>query len=403
VRPVGERTFVEQLGREVDGWVADGLITAEQAAAVRARYRGAAVTARAEPRGRAASALAVIGAIAVGFGVIGFLAANWEAMSHGLRLVLNTAAVGGSYAAAFELRERTGRLPRVGEALYLLGVLLFGAALFLVGQMYHVEAHDPLALLLWGAAAAAVALVVGSRAISWAALLILTGWVGFEAGTALEGSGEDATGLAVLAVFYGGALYGLGTVALERVRARWLTETGFASGGRALGLLLAAAGLFVFTFSEAADELGEAGRSLDGSLQAALLVVAALALASAVVLALSARPSARYESGAFAIAVAVLLVGVLAGGSGDLYAVVFNLLFAALALGTIYAGYLNDEPWLVNFGVVLVAIDLIARYFDVFWSAVPRSAGLIGAGVLVLAIAYLLERQRKQLLARMDA
>jgi uncharacterized membrane protein len=53
--------------------------------------------------------------------------------------------------------------------------------------------------------------------------------------------------------------------------------------------------------------------------------------------------------------------------------------------------------------VVLVAVDLVARYFDVFWSALPRSAGLIGAGVLILAIAFLLERQRKRLLARMAA
>lgn len=397
---MAERTFAERLGRETERWVADGLITAEQAAAVRARYAGAA---HAEPRGRAAATLAVIGAVAVGVGVIGFLAANWEAMSHGLRLALLTAAVGGSYAAGYELRERTGRLPRVGEALHLLGVLLFGAALFLVGQMYHVEAHDPLALLVWAAAAVAVALVVRSRAIAWAALLIFTGWVGFEAGTALEDSDEDATGIAVLAVFYGGALYGLGTVALERVRAAWIAETGFASAGRRLGLLLAAVGLFVFTFAEATDELAGTGRSLDGWLQAALLLVAALALASAVALALSRRPSGRWESGAFALAVVVLLVGVFAGGDGDVYAIVFNLLFAAFALGMIYAGYVNDETWLVNAGVALVAIDVVARYFDVFWSALPRSAGLIGAGILILAIAYVLERQRKQLLDRMDA
>ena len=52
-------------------------------------------------------------------------------------------------------------------------------------------------------------------------------------------------------------------------------------------------------------------------------------------------------------------------------------------------------------GVVLVAVDLVARYFDVFWSALPRSVGMIGAGLLVLGIAYVLERQRKRLLERM--
>ncbi|HEX5798957.1 MAG TPA: DUF2157 domain-containing protein [Gaiellaceae bacterium] len=399
---MAEPTFAERLGRESERWVAEGLITAEQAAALRGRYEGAAAV-REEPRGRAASALAVVGAAAVGFGVIGFLAANWEAMSHGLRLALITAAVGGAYAAGYELRDRTGRLPRVGEALYLLGVLLFGAALFLVGQMYNVEAHDPLALLVWSAAAAVVALAVRSPAVAVAALLIFTAWVGFEAGTALEGSGEDATALAVLAVLYGGALYGLGTVALERIRAAWLTETRLAVAGRRLGLLIAAAGLFVFTFSEASDELGSAGRSLDGWLQAALLLVAAVALASAVALALGARRSGRGEAAVFAVAVALLLIGVFAGGSGDLYALLFNLVFAALALGAILSGYLNDEPWLVNLGVALVAIDLVARYFDVFWSALPRSLGLILAGILVLAIAWGLERQRQRLLARMDA
>ena len=55
----------------------------------------------------------------------------------------------------------------------------------------------------------------------------------------------------------------------------------------------------------------------------------------------------------------------------------------------------------MNLGVAFVAVDLVARYFDVFWSALPRSVGLIGAGLLVLGIAYVLERQRKRLLERM--
>ncbi len=96
-----------------------------------------------------------------------------------------------------------------------------------------------------------------------------------------------------------------------------------------------------------------------------------------------------------------MLVAMTAGGDGDVYALIFNLLFAAVALGVIYAGYLSDEPWLVNLGVVFVAVDLIARYFDVFWSALPRSLGMIGAGLLVLGIAWVLERQRKRLLERM--
>ena len=145
-------------------------------------------------------------------------------MSHGVRLALLTAAVAGSYAAGFHLRERTGSRPRVGEALYLLGVLLFGASLFLVGQMYNVEAHDPLALLLWAGGATATALVVRSRAIAAAAVLIFTSWVGFEFGLALDDGGYSFAAFPVVAVFYGGALYGLATTAQERVREHWFAE-----------------------------------------------------------------------------------------------------------------------------------------------------------------------------------
>ena len=396
---MADRSFAEQLSRESAAWVADGIVSAEQAAAIQGRYESA----REERRGRATAALAAIGAIAVGFGVIGFFAANWEEMSHGLRLLLITVALAGTYGAAFHLRERTGRSPRVGEALYVLGVLLFGASLFLVGQMYNVEAHDPLALLLWAGAATATALVVRSRVLAAVAALIFTGWVGFEIGLAVDdrGGGDRYAALPVAAVFYGSALYGLATAAQERIRAPWFAESGFAEAGRRIGLPVAAAGLFVFTFSEAADELGPGGDELDGLLLVPFLLLAALALAGAGALVLAARPSGRYEAGAITLAIATLLLALAAGGDGDVYALVFNLLFAAVALGIIYVGYLSDEPWLVNLGVLFVATDLIARYFDFFWSALPRSVGMIGAGVLILGIAYFLERQRKRLLHRM--
>ena len=394
---MADRSFAGQLSRESEAWVAEGIVSAEQAAAIRGRYADQ----REERRGSATTALAVIGAIAVGFGVIGFIAANWEELSHAVRLVLLTGAVAGAYAAGFQLRDRTGSRPRVGEALYLLGVLLFGASLFLVGQMYHVEAHDPLALLLWAGGATATALVVRSRAIAAAAVLIFTGWVGFEFGLALDDSDSSFAAFPVVAVFYGGALYALATIAQERIREHWFATSGFPESGRWVGLPIAAAGLFVFTFSAATKELVHAGDELDGFLLAALLLLAGLALAAAGVLMLSRRPSGRYEAGVLVIVNGAMLVATLAGGNGDAWAVVFNILFAAVALGIIYAGFLSDEAWLVNLGVAFVAIDLVARYFDVFWSALPRSVGMIGAGLLVLGIAYVLERQRKRLLERM--
>ena len=395
---MADRSFAGQLDRESEAWVAEGLVTAEQAAAIRQRYADD----RTERRGSATTALAVIGAVAVGLGVIGFVAANWEGMGHGARLALLTFAVGGSYALGYHLRDRTGDRPRVGEALYLVGVLMFGASLFLVGQMYNVQAHDPLALLLWATGAVATALVVRSRAIAVTSVLIFTSWVGFEFGGAFDDAGGDVwAAFPVVAVFYGGALYALATVAQERIGDHWFARSGFLEAGRGVGLPIAAAGVFVFTFSAAADELDGAGGNLDGLLLAGFLLLGALAFAAAAALAAGHRPSDRYEGGVLAAALVTMVVALSAGGDGELYALLFNVLFAVVALGTVYAGYLSDEPWLVNLGVVFVAVDLVARYFDVFWSALPRSVGMIGAGLVVLGIAYLLERQRKRLLQRM--
>lgn len=203
-----------------------------------------------------------------------------------------------------------------------------------------------------------------------------------------------------LLALYGASLYGLGTAARSR-----LAASGFAPAMRGLGLPLAAAGLFVFTFSGAAEELGRA-RELGGWPRLGLIALVLVALASAAALVASRRRSAWPEAAALLATTLLFLVPIVAGGSeraGVGYAIAFNVVFAALALGCLYAGYANEESWLVNVGVALVAVDVIGRYFDLFWDALPRSLGLIGAGLLVLAIALLLERQRKRLLQRMRA
>ena len=395
---MAEAPFAEELHRESERWVAEGIVTAEQAEQLRRRH-----PIREAPRSRAAATLAVIGAITVGVGVIGFVAANWEEMSHGLKLALLVVAIVGAYAGGYRLREGegTGVQPRIGEALYVIGVLVFGASLFLVGQMYHVEAHDPLALLFWAAGATATALVVRSRALEVIALVIFTAWVGWEFGLAIDDAGGSAwAAFPVLATTYGAALYGAGTVARER---GWAVGTAFPSAARRLGLPIGAAGLFVFTFIEVADELEAAGDDLSRGIVLGFVALTCVALLAVGALALLRRRSAMIEAAGLAVVLVVMLAGVLLGGNGTFWAVVFNVLFAALALGLIYAGYLSDERWLVNLGIVFVGLDLVARYFDVFWSALGRSLGVIGAGLLILGLAWGLEWQRRRLLERMAA
>ena len=145
--------------------------------------------------------------------------------------------------------------------------------------------------------------------------------------------------------------------------------------------------------------------AVDGRALLALVALAVAAGAGAAALALlpAGRRTAPWEAAGLLAVGFLVLLAVLAplgspdGGAAVFYPILFNLLFATLALGTIVVGYVEDEPALVAAGVVAVGVDVLARYFDLFWDFLPRSIGFVGAGVLLLGLAWLLERQRSRL------
>jgi len=374
---------------DLDAWVREGLISAEQADAIRRR---SASRASSERRDRVVSALAVIGAVVGGLGVILFFAANWDAIPRPARVLLLLATMVGAYAGGYVLRASR---PAVAQALVLVGALTFGASLFLVGQMYHVQAHDPLAFLVWTAAAVPTALVTRTQPVAALAILTFGAWMVYEVVDAQD-NGDLVEYLPVVAALYGAALYTWGT---------WLRDEVFRGSMRALGFVFAAAGAFVFAFRGAVEELGE--REALGTLATvglAALVVAALA-GCAVLATRGRRATARFEGGALAVLVVLQLAAVIVPERSDpiAYPILFNLLLAVVALGAIAVGYANEEIWLVNTGIALVAIDVFARYVDFFWDILPRSLGFLGAGLLLLTLAFGLERQRGRLVRRLEA
>ena len=382
---------LRELDHELDAWTAEGLVSPEQAAAIRSRY---AREAPAATRGRIVRVVSAIGAVVAGLGVVLFVAANWDGMPRPTRVVLLLALLAAAYGGGYVLRERRGTHPYVGEALYLLGGLAFAAEIFLVGQMYHVDAHWPLAFLAIAILTGAVAAVVRAQALAALSLVALGVWPLAEL---LELDGDSGLYAPVAAALYGCALYGLGTG--DR---GVLARSGFRAPMRALGVPLLLLGTFVFTFAPAHAAIDDA--PVGGQALAALVALAVAAGGGAAALALlpDGRRTAPWEAAAllastFLILLAVLAPETTAEGGGVIYPLLFNLLFAALALGTIVVGYVEDEPALVAVGVVAVGVDVLARYFDFFWDFLPRSIGFVGAGVLLLGLAWLLERQRSRL------
>ena len=364
-------SFEQRIAAEAKSWADDGLVSPEQADAIAARY---ADTERVRRRDRFVRTLAFVGAIGVGLGVILFFAANWDGIPRFTRLAVLVVGIVALYAGG----DRLSRVrPRVGHALLLLGCLLFGASLFLVGQMFNVSPHDSLAFLLWTAAAAAGAVILRSEPFAGLAAVTFGSWIVFELVDA-----DVAESIIVALPVYGVALYAGGT--------RFGVEV-----LRPLGAATVFALLFPLTFGEVADEIADYSAGGAASVVVIVLAAAAVALAGALAF-MRSRPTAPWEAGA-CVAVVALFLGATVVDMGPL---ALNIALVALALGAVAAGYTAAEPWLVGLGIVAVALEAAIRFFDFFARIMPRSVAFLAGGTFVLALAWALERNRDRLVRR---
>ncbi|MFZ3101174.1 MAG: DUF2157 domain-containing protein [Desulfitobacteriaceae bacterium] len=87
-----------------------------------------------------------IGAILVGLGILSFIASNWDGMSKLLKLGVIFGVFGGANFVAYKLSED---YPKTGLSLIYLGALVYGAGIFLIGQMFNFGGDFYTAFLLW--------------------------------------------------------------------------------------------------------------------------------------------------------------------------------------------------------------------------------------------------------------
>jgi len=127
------------VSKELDYFESNGLISGEQKTGILENY---------EIRGglNFIRVVVTIGAILVGLGILSFIASNWDAISHFLKLLIIFGVFGGVNLAGYRLSENN---PRTGRSLIYLGTLVYGAGIFLIGQMYNFGGDFPTAFLLW--------------------------------------------------------------------------------------------------------------------------------------------------------------------------------------------------------------------------------------------------------------
>jgi uncharacterized membrane protein len=134
------KKHIKWLRDEIALWVNEGIIGPDQGTALKRRY-----PAPAEDTAWGRIIFFSIGAILFGLGVILIFAYNWEKMHKFVKLAVIFAALIGAHGAGYWLKRTQSQYQTAGEGLHLLGTMLFGAGIWLIAQIYHIEEHYPTA------------------------------------------------------------------------------------------------------------------------------------------------------------------------------------------------------------------------------------------------------------------
>ena len=406
MNPFGDagQKFVSRLREEVETWQRDGTITAEQAQAILIRYPDYPWGHEASRRRRGlVTGLSILGGVLIGLGVITFFAANWDAISHEVKLALLIAGLLLSYGAGYALWQRSGP-SAYAVAFVLLGCIIYGAGIHLIGQIYHVSVDHPNLSLFWYLGVAPLAYVTRSRPVMFLAIILFLAAVAFRQLDWLETvDGSDVVvAWSALYIALGAFLYAVGKA--KRQFVGWESLGGLF---QALGLITAFAALYLYTFR---DLFGYADSISGASLGYWALAYGASAIAIGVITWIAwlrARQGEQFtselaEAGVIVIVLAAVHVATLVYVDWyPFYPIVFNALFALSALGLMASGYLRDHEGHVNLSITLTAIYVITRYFEYSIDLLDSSLLFFGAGVILLAGGYLLDRGRRRMLAAM--
>jgi Predicted membrane protein (DUF2157) len=411
-----ERMYRQRLETDLARWQTDGVITAAAGDAIRGSLRPL-------PRGvDIATVVAIVGGLLIAAAFLAFVAANWTAIARPARFAILLAGIAGAYGtgALFDRMDR----PYLADLACGVASLIFGAAIALVGQMYHIGGDLAGGMLLWAAGSMAAAVLTGSRAALAIALATACVWSGMRvheeaavphlpfialwliaAALAVAWNAPVARHLVALAMLPWWITTGmeLGGRPFERdpaavVAAGMGLHLGagllLASRGppslRALGLTMSAYAAFANAIALAWAVAGVLGRSL-GILPYWILACALVGVASALAAAvLARRPGPAFTGLAIGLCL-VVAAGLARPAQGSEPWLAYALALATM-LSLVISGMLDDARSRVVAGWIGLASMIAAITWAVRGSLLRRALFLAVAGLVAVGLATLLAR-----------
>ncbi len=380
------------LEKQLERWLSAGVVDSSTAARIRAFEQSQVPSERL--RWPVLLALALGGALLCA-GILLFVAAHWDELSPAWRFSLVLLLVAAFPAAGAFAAEH---FPALSVTFYAIGAVCVGAGIFLAAQIFNLQEHWPNGILLWAIGALAGWVLLRNWTQAALLALLVPAWLAGEWEVRTESLQVSSQlmleGLLLLAITYFTARTGEEDSPVRRALV-WV-------GGIAL------LPLSILAFVERHEQWwGWANRSHPST---ALLVVGwAIAICAPLALALILRRRAAWVN--VIATIWVLVIGtfspVHSGTTDTLAAYAWNsvgiyLWAGAGALALVIWGLLERQSERINLGVAGFALTVLIFYFSDVMDKLGRSASLIGMGVLLLVGGWILERTRRQLIARMQ-
>lgn len=163
---------------ELQIWQAEGILSQEQAHRLVELYESSSEAADRQ-RLRGVFTLMAVAGLLVALALFLVIGYNWEAMPAGLKLVIIFALILGTHGSGFYLRYLR-ESATASELAYFLGCLFYGAGIWLVAQIFHLNAHDPDGLWWWAVGVLPFALCLDTLLLHTLLVVLLAIWAGTE-------------------------------------------------------------------------------------------------------------------------------------------------------------------------------------------------------------------------------
>lgn len=361
-----------------------------------------------------------VGGVLIGLGVILFVASNWDELTATVKtgiLVLGMILTG---YAGFDLAYVRKTYEKTGLALLFVNVLIFGASIFLVAQIYNLPLTFWWGALLWFLGAAFFAYVLRSRLHLWLSVplfLLFLGWLrtygvsGFSA--ELDFLFNVRHSLITLFPMLGVAILSEGILHRKFAATKFGADTLFHWG------------LFLVVFATVITTVDKQiffnfFQLPKDTISLVVVALAVIACGAAILRGTFVTAQGRWGLAAlggyvaylYTIAVVPRLMGYPMDSSGSFFfgygdipsspmltgLFVLHILLAFVFLLTvIWYGTILRMPAVINMGMLGLAVTILIQYFSWAFEMLDRSLAFILGGILILALSAILERKRREL------